>query len=713
MKKTIIIFSISLIFNFNHSQTKEQEFLIDFGPNDIINGNATTNPDSNGNYWNNFINPVLSSQITLSNSVNTLTSYTTEVTTNFLTNGILNGGLLAPNSALIGDLAIATATQDYFYATNKSTLEFKNLNVNRGYEFKIFASRNTTSIRETKYNFIGLNDFKDILQTSGTDIGGNGYHGNTSIIFSSGIIFPDCNGTIKLEVIEESGNFAYLNLIQLTEYSDVAYTIDSRLRIAYMGSSVATGWNAVSDHGYAYQYGELLSDRYVNNSSVNDWEITNISIPGNSTTDVMSRWNDHLVPECNKYNYVVYALSLGNEDVKTEGITAFNRFRDNLLTLITNATNAGMTPIIANTYPSRQYDATEYNFLKQINLLIHQWDVPSINLLGGLDDGTGKWVNGYWDDDWHPNTIGHTELMYTLVPSLFDALDSGKAQPSKISNTYLEMGSSVTNNQLVFTPQNTIHSFTNSFDIKTNSTGNIAAFTTSTGDVGYLSIDGSGYLKYTSPAGIEITGSTIVNDNQWHKITFVHYYARGKSFFYTDKAETGNHNEQLLCDHFYLHPLYAPTTVDYRDWFFYRSAMTGDEVDGLNDGLMLKSSLELYTPLDGQAIIGIDPFVNLAQSTNTVIQELATTLGIKTSTKSKPFFKAFPNPITNTLNIVPLTPGYSIHKMEIINALGQRIKTKNNSDTKEIDFKNLDKGLYFIVIHSENEQVSILKIVKN
>ena len=36
-----------------------------------------------------------------------------------------------------------------------------------------------------------------------------------------------------------------------------------------------------------------------------------------------------------------------------------------------------------------------YSYVKQMNLLIHQWDVASVNTLGAIDDGTGKWATGY------------------------------------------------------------------------------------------------------------------------------------------------------------------------------------------------------------------------------------------------------------------------------------------------------------------------------
>ena len=46
------------------------------------------------------------------------------------------------------------------------------------------------------------------------------------------------------------------------------------------------------------------------------------------------------------------------------------------------------------------------------------WDVPSVNFLGAVDDGTGKWAKGFWHDALHPNAAGHAELVRTFVPTL-------------------------------------------------------------------------------------------------------------------------------------------------------------------------------------------------------------------------------------------------------------------------------------------------------
>ena len=180
--------------------------------------------------------------------------------------------------------------------------------------------------------------------------------------------------------------------------------------------------------------------------------------------------------------------------------------------LIDKARSVGKIPIIANVYPRADFTSVEYNFVQKMDMLIHEWDVPSYNLLGSIDDGTGKWPLLYQHDNSHPNDDGHTELTYSIVPSLFDALNAGKAQPIKQTGTYLSLNKTTANHQLAFTPDNSFHSFTNSIDFKTSSAGSIFSFVQSSNE-GIVSIDATtGFLTYQSPNGGFITGTTVTTN---------------------------------------------------------------------------------------------------------------------------------------------------------------------------------------------------------
>jgi len=472
------------------------------------------------------------------------------------------------------------------------------------------------------------------------------------------------------------------------------------LRISQMGSSVSYGWGATNNQGYAYRYNQLLSQRFTSNLGAN-WSISNISIGGNATPDLLNRWESDLLNDNSKY--VVYALSLGNEGIIGGGQPKFDQFKNNMLLLINKARAAGKVPIIANCYANGGYTATEYNYVKQMNQFIHEWDVPSYNFLGADDNETGKWVTGYVMDAAHPNTDGHIEFFYTIVPSLFDALAANKPQPTKQNgNSWLRAGTTITTDKFNIVPENIVHSFTNVVDIRTIATGLVATFT-SNSTQGLLRIESNGTLSYISPGGTTITGTATVNDGQWHKISLTHYYALGKTNVYVDNTLVGSVSEKLVPTEFTINPETAPTAVDYRDWMLYRSAMNNSEITALNAGKILKSSLEIYAPLDEQQLISTDTLVNLAQSTNK-IQRIKTVSGNVSIHQDR--FKIYPNPVKDYLKINGLDAN-SVYECSFYSIEGKSIYEKSTLINKSLHVASLKSGVYILHLKNKMTQDSL------
>ena len=390
--------------------------------------------------------------------------------------------------------------------------------------------------------------------------------------------------------------------------------IDS-LKITIMGSSVAFGSGATSNQGYNFLYAQLLNQRSKENKGLN-WNIINKSIGGNTTQNLLDRWDRDLVSQ--KGKYVIYGLSLGNEGIHGAAYQQkiFDQWKKNMLLMIDMAREKGMIPVIINNYTRADYNASDYAFIKKMDLFIHEWDVPSINVLGAIDDGAGHWAGGYQNDNAHPNDAGHKEFFYAMVPSLFDALNIRKPIPKRITGNYIVFRN---NEKLSFTPENIVHPFTLSFDIKTTSTGAIASFLQSD-KKGLISIDAkTGVVIYHSPNGISINGSTAINDGKWHKITLTHFFARGETRLYSDEIAVGSTFERLMPIKFFINDSNNPKNISYRDLFFYRSGMNTEEIEALNQGKMLKSSLEIYAPLNGKAKSQYEQLFNYAQSTNKIL----------------------------------------------------------------------------------------------
>lgn len=383
-------------------------------------------------------------------------------------------------------------------------------------------------------------------------------------------------------------------------------------KISVMGSSVANGQGATDNHGYTYMFGELLDERFRTQESKLPWYTSGIAVNGNNTLNLLARYND-LIHEYGAY--VMFGLSLGNEGIHeaTDKQAIFNQFRDNMLTLISKAREDGKYPVITNNYTRGDFTTDDYEYVKKMNLLIHEWDLPSVNLLGAIDNGSGNWADGYQNgsDVYHPNTDGHREFTYAIVPSLFDAVAAGKVLPERETGTSFALSDKV----IEFVPEETVHPFTLSFKVKgVSGDVTIAKFTTGNQE-GTIKISGDGKLSYHSPSGstIEIVDNNIL-DNEWHYVTLTHYYAQGRTLLYMDNNPASTEiKEKLIPATFVIGDESKTETLEYSELFFYRSGMNEMEIEALCEGRMLKSSLEIYSPLSGTSSVE-----NLAQSLNTL-----------------------------------------------------------------------------------------------
>lgn len=776
---------------------------LDLGPNDVTNGNITKSPDANGSTWNNLSDGNSGARVLLLDASGKFTGATATVSRTFQINGILNGGLLAPKAELLGDMAINTATQDYFYTDGNATISFTGLSKTKKYVFYFLGSRESTETRVSEYRLTGANISAKELTTSGSGIGANGYNGNNNKILVSDAVYPDQNGTVTLNVKKITGAFAHLNAIKITaadKTSDENYSLDNQgfeigdlsywtktapdagsvatvdkdtkhtgnfsllmggtsfninqtiipseavtayklsgyffqpaasaltknqegyltiscydannnllttaksasvtasslsgqwiklttaitlpkdtkfiksavvwsnpekgngnvyfddlalevynpLSISYMGSSVPYGQGATNFKGYTSLFTDILKLREAKGGLA--WQPVNISVPGDNTVRVLNRYDADLLSQ--KGKYVVFALALGNEGIHEQGQPAFDQFGTNIKILIDKARSDGYIPVITNSYTRGDYNETDYNYVKRMNMLIHLWNVPSINLLGAVDDLSGRWVNGYWSDALHPNDAGHTELAYTIVPSLFDALERGKPMPKRMSGSQIMFPKNTDKSKAIaFTPENIVHPFTTTVSFKADEAGTLIQIDNASG-TGKVAINNNGLLVYTSAVTGSVTGTTKVNDDKWHKLTITHYYAKGQTMVYADSTLQGSLNEKLITTGVKLGGAIMPKNLAFKNWLFYRSGMTLDEVKLVVKDSLLKSSLELYAPLDGKNVSVSDSLINLAQSTNTIreVYSVAPPSGLSYRT---------PNVFMINNAIIPLEPTVS------------------------------------------------------
>lgn len=428
---------------------------------------------------------------------------------------------------------------------------------------------------------------------------------------------------------------------------DISAPVDD-YRISVFGSSVANGQGAAGMHGYAYLYGEQLKERAASGESANAFYTSGVSIGGNTTTNLLNRYDD-LIRDHGKY--VIFGLSLGNEGIHGNSAPdmIFNKFRDNMLRLIEMVRADGKIPVVMNNYTRTDFTSTDYNYVKKMNLLIHEWDVPSVNTLGAVDDGAGRWAASLRQDDAHPNDEGHKQFANAIVPSLFDAIAAGKPLPVRNSDEHeivLEDGAT-----LSFTPEGDLNAFTLSMRVKSDGAGELFRFTNGTdGSVGRFVINDTGKATYYPPTADAVTTSLKnFGDDEYNYVTFTHYYGMGRTVIYFNNRSTAVVKETLspgtftIGDKAEYHEGEADAVAARRtisELAFWRSGMNSGEVTAHNNGSMLKSSLEFYAPMampvepvamqqaDADEVDAVYEIPNLATSLNTLMLTVPAKAGI-------------------------------------------------------------------------------------
>jgi lysophospholipase L1-like esterase len=412
-------------------------------------------------------------------------------------------------------------------------------------------------------------------------------------------------------------------------------------RIAVFGSSVANGTgDELAKEGYTGRLRELLAPR--------GWDVLNQSRGGDNTIRMAPRFAPAGAPEPTvRYllpvnpTYVLLGLSLGNEGIRDAATRAdkdaiFDQFAKGMRGFVDRSRQNGIVPVITTCYTRMDFTDIEYEYTRRMNLLLNSWDVPTVNFLGAVDDGTGKWARGFWFDSLHPNAAGHVEITRTIVPTLFEALERGKPMPKwVVSDNFVHLTPG--DLRIVFSAGDPVHPFAIGFAARAQQNGTVATISgrlldiavapmkleragrtvefesatlTPLGDFVSAVIVDDGRWAYRGTGG-RLIRSGVRADRSWHQLLVSHYTARGQTLFFVDGTLAGTLDERLEPSRFALG---GTTGFDARDFVFYRSAMNADEAAALHGGSLLQASLEVYSPLDNVDLRAGAEVANLAQS---------------------------------------------------------------------------------------------------
>ncbi|MBN1456447.1 MAG: hypothetical protein JW912_01175 [Sedimentisphaerales bacterium] len=379
-------------------------------------------------------------------------------------------------------------------------------------------------------------------------------------------------------------------------------------KITVFGSSVAYGNSAKDNKGYWFSLKEVMESR--------GWEVSNCSRGGDRTSRILDRFDDLL---SHKPDYVFIGLSLANEGIREkkndeEREAIYIQYKWGMKGIIALLRSQGIEPVVGLCYPHSYYTPIEIDYVRRMNLLINTWDVPSANFLGAVDDTSGGWAVGYYADPYHPNTKGHAEMFYTIVPSLFDAMKAGKPIPAKVTGDgYTTLGNIKGELWTVyFDPMDTIHSHSTAFWFRTNlqnehmglaGAGSIELF--------------DGRLRFDAVNIASLQSNAYVADGKWHHMVVSHRYAKGDTQLYVDGELAGSIPQRIEPKRFTLGGMAGKQ--DFKDWMVFRAALNEMEVKALYEGKLLQASLEIYAPLQDKKLQNNKPVENRAQSMSEAI----------------------------------------------------------------------------------------------
>lgn len=206
--------------------------LVDLGPTEDGHGAPTASPDAFGQYWNNWHPIEADSLMGSGEHLGNLVAADGEATgwrlvfssANHFGRGIRHGGLLDPDPALLGNLAVPTATQDYIFTTVTGTavgsrggFTIEGLDPDQRFTLRLFGSREDPEGVATRVTVTGRGGASSSLfNSAGPGLDGAG--GNDRGVHTLTHLVPDASGRLHVNfepAVEEIGNSAYLNLVEL------------------------------------------------------------------------------------------------------------------------------------------------------------------------------------------------------------------------------------------------------------------------------------------------------------------------------------------------------------------------------------------------------------------------------------------------------------------------------------------------------------------
>ena len=389
-----------------------------------------------------------------------------------------------------------------------------------------------------------------------------------------------------------------------------------RHRLAIVGSSVALGWGSTNGNSWARRLAMALGP---------DWEVVNKSVAGNSSQNLLDRFDRDIGAE--HWDAVIIALSLANEGILWfDADTVFQGYTNRLGQLVQRVRGIGAVPVVTGAYPNNQYTPLQYDYCRRFNRLLAAGEVAGIDFMGTVDDDAGHWAPGLFADAWHPNDQGHEEMLRAIPLSLFDRLLKPRLPAVNRPATCLRFtGDVTTRGPLSYASESALHSFTMGFWFRrTVAIPGKALCGIGTGASRVRTP--YGVLQYTPASGAEIISTTdATSDLAWHHCVITHSAARDQTWLYVDGRLIGSTAEHFDCVASFVlggrgddNAWANGCDTEFFGWTLHRTCLDSAEVGRLWAGMMPKGSLELNAPLADRRLFPGALLMNLAPNNGAV-----------------------------------------------------------------------------------------------
>lgn len=391
-----------------------------------------------------------------------------------------------------------------------------------------------------------------------------------------------------------------------------------RKKVLVIGSSTtATAGASTLNNGYAYRLKTALVAM--------GYDVTVRGNGGDTTTAIKNRFYTDVVPL--NPDFVIIQLTLGNEGIQSNAETAYDSFKNGIIDLIKMCQQHGATPVIAGVSANGTLSATQTAYLRNMDKEFEALGVYMFNFRGAVADLS---TNAYLasadsGDNIHPNDTGHLALYNTIPPSLFNQLHMWKSTdivPSRAGGIVLSPDGTNdgTVDPILFTPSVAIPTFTVAFWHRSNLGLTAKAYVGIGGGSGRLK-DNANTYQWVASNGTSTINSTVnfITDARWHHIAITHNSIEQLTRLYIDGVLIGSVAETSLT----LSKLTLLGRSDgntggnamgneLKDVLVYRSRLDAEQIKDLYNGNYLKSSLEIYSPMNDKLVAVNNRLLNCA-----------------------------------------------------------------------------------------------------